>query len=102
MTGYENGGWRSCEGSSPPGPTQAITAQYDILGSREQFLADLNILQSNTTSPPTATISGVVASGWHIGASVSGTYSALSACLIPTPGNIYGTLCFAGSLTITP
>ena len=46
----------------------------------------------------TATIEGVVTQGWFEGAQVTGQYRQWDTCPIPTPGNVYGTVCFQGTL----
>jgi hypothetical protein len=75
-----------------------IEALYHFHGSKHSFTAHLNITQDNTLG--TAVLSGVVEDGWQVGAPVSGEYTVLDPCPIPTPGNIFGTVCFQGTLHI--
>ena len=49
-------------------------------------------------SPITATIRGVVIAGWMQGAHVSGEYTLLDTCPIPTPGNVFAPSCLQGTL----
>jgi hypothetical protein len=73
-------------------------AQYGFFGSAHSFVAHNSITENDTTTPVTATISGVVIWGWMRGARVTGGYTLLDPCPIPTPGNVFGTACFQGSL----
>ena len=71
---------------------------YGFHGRKHTFVADLQITENDTTNPVTATIRGVVSTGWLKGARVSGNYVQRDSCPIPTPGNVFGTLCFQGAL----
>jgi hypothetical protein len=73
-------------------------ALYGFFGSRHSFVAHNFITENDTTSPITARIRGVVIWGWMRGARVTGGYTMLDPCPIPTPGNVFGTVCFQGSL----
>ncbi len=75
-------------------------ALYGFYGARHSFVANLQITENDTLSPATAMITGVVLAGWRQGGSVHGTYTVMNACPIPTPGNVLGTVCFQGHLTI--
>lgn len=80
------------------GTTTTIHAVYHINGSKWPFVADVTITQNNSTG--VASITGTVTAGALSGANVSGEYKVMSSCPVPTPGNIYGTVCFQGSLTV--
>jgi hypothetical protein len=73
--------------------------RYELHGSRHTVIADLHITEDDR-SPAliTATIDGVVTEGWLEGAHVTGQYRQWDTCPIPTPGNVYGTVCFQGTL----
>jgi hypothetical protein len=43
-------------------------------------------------------ITGLVTDGWLKGAQVTGEYTVWATCPIATPGNMFGTLCFQGTL----
>jgi hypothetical protein len=73
-------------------------ALYGFRGSDHSFVAHNLITEDQTTSPITATIRGFVVSGWMKGAIVTGGYTLLDPCPIPTPGNVFGTTCFQGTL----
>jgi hypothetical protein len=73
-------------------------ALYGFNGSRHSFVAYNFITENDTTSPVTATIRGVVIQGWMKGARVTGEYTQWDTCPIPTPGNVFGTVCFQGTL----
>jgi len=73
-------------------------ALYGFKGSKHSFVAHNLITEDHTTSPITATIRGFVISGWMNGASVTGEYTLLDPCPIATPGNMFGTACFQGTL----
>jgi hypothetical protein len=81
------------------GTTTSIHALYHLNGSRRMLVADVNIAQSDSTG--IAAITGAVTGGPLDGAKVVGEYRTLSPCTMPTPGSIYGNVCFQGSLTIT-
>lgn len=71
---------------------------YGFHGRKHTFVADLRITEDDRTPAVTATIRGVVSSGWLKGARVTGEYVQHDSCPIPTPGNVFGTLCFEGAL----
>lgn len=72
---------------------------YEFHGHKHTFIADLHITEDDRTpSLITATIEGVVTEGWFEGAHVTGQYRQWDTCPIPTPGNIYGAVCFQGTL----
>lgn len=73
-------------------------ALYGFNGSKHSFVAYNFITENDTTSPITATIRGVVIQGWMTGALVTGEYTQWDTCPIPTPGNVFGTVCFQGTL----
>jgi hypothetical protein len=73
-------------------------ALYGFKGSKHSFVAHNLITEDHTTSPITATIRGFVVSGWRMGARVTGEYTLLDPCPITTPGNVFGTTCFQGTL----
>jgi hypothetical protein len=75
-----------------------IVAIYRFDGSQHSFAALMRIREDATTG--TAALAGEVIQGWHKGAPVTGEYTVYAACPIPTPGNIFGTLCFQGTLHI--
>src|SRR5262245_840867 len=73
-------------------------AYYGFFGSAHSFVADNSITEDDTATPITGTIRGVVVRGWMKDARVTGAYTRLDPCPIPTPGNVFGTVCFQGSL----
>jgi hypothetical protein len=73
-------------------------ALYGFFGSAHSFVARNLITEDDTASPVTATIRGVVIWGWMRGAVVTGGYRQWATCPIPTPGNVFGTLCLEGRL----
>ena len=73
-------------------------ALYGFNGSKHSFVAYNFITQDNTTSPITGTIRGVVIHGWMRGARVTGEYTRLGTCPMPTPGSVFGSVCFQGTL----
>jgi hypothetical protein len=73
-------------------------ALYGFDGSQHSFVAYNFITENDTTSPITATIRGVVIRGWMRGARVTGEYTQWDTCPIPTPGNVFGSVCFQGTL----
>lgn len=72
--------------------------RYDFFGRDHWFIADLHISEDDRGGPVTATIKGFVAAGWMFGAQVTGQYTQWTTCPIPTPGNVFGTTCFVGTL----
>jgi hypothetical protein len=73
-------------------------ALYGFNGSKHSFVAYNFITENDTTTPITATIRGVVIQGWMTGARVTGEYRQWDTCPIPTPGNVFGSVCFQGTL----
>jgi hypothetical protein len=73
-------------------------ALYGFIGGKRSFVAHNLITEDHTTSPITATIRGLVISGWMMGAHVTGQYTLFDPCPIPTPDNVLGTACFQGTL----
>jgi hypothetical protein len=73
-------------------------ARYEFHGKKHSFIADVNVTQNNTTG--TAVITGVITQGWLKGAQLTGEYTVMSVCPITTPGNVFGTLCFQGTLHV--
>ena len=73
-------------------------AQYEFHGEENSFIADVHVVQNNSTG--TAVITGVVTQGWLKGAHLTGEYTVMPSCPIATPGNVFGTLCFQGTLHI--
>ena len=80
------------------GTTTRIHALYHFNGKKHSFTADLEVTQTNATGA--AVLSGVISDGWLKGNSVSGQFATLPSCDVPTPANIFGSLCFKGTLTI--
>ena len=83
--------------TSTPGSWLA-QALYGFKGSVHSFVAYNFVTEDRGLSPITATIRGVVIHGWMSGARVTGEYTVWDRCPIPTPGNVFGTLCFQGTL----
>jgi hypothetical protein len=75
-------------------------ARYEFYGQKHTFVADVHIKENDTTTPATAVVTGVITSGWLKGAQLTGEYSVMNVCPIATPGNVFGTLCFQGTLHI--
>lgn len=73
-------------------------ARYGFHGRKHTFVASVHITENDTVVPITATIRGVVKKGWLKGARVRGEYTQRDSCPIPTPGNVFGTTCFQGTL----
>jgi hypothetical protein len=73
-------------------------AQYEFYGKKHTFIADVNVIQNNTLG--TAAITGVITQGWLKGAQLTGEYTVMPVCPIATPGNVFGTLCFQGTLHV--
>ena len=69
-------------------------ALYGFNGSKHSFLA-YNFITEDDRDPSsiTATIRGVVIQGWMTGARVTGEYRQWDTCPIPTPGNVFGSVC---------
>jgi hypothetical protein len=75
-------------------------ARYEFHGEEHSFIADVHVTENDTTNPATAVITGVVTRGWLKGAPLTGEYTVMPVCPIATPGNVFGTLCFQGTLHI--
>lgn len=73
-------------------------ALYGFFGSGHAFVARNTITEDDEATPITATIKGVVMWGWMKGARVTGEYTMLDPCPIPTSNNAFGSVCFQGSL----
>ena len=73
-------------------------ARYGFYGHKHFFIADMHITENDGVVPITATLEGVVVKGWLKGARVTGEYTAFDTCPIPTPGNVFGTTCYQGTL----
>jgi hypothetical protein len=73
-------------------------ARYEFYGKKHSFIADVHVTQNNNTS--TAVITGVITHGWLKGAQLTGEYTVMPVCPIATPGNVFGTLCFQGTLHV--
>jgi hypothetical protein len=73
-------------------------ARYEFHGSKHSFVADIHPTENDTVTPNTATIEGVVIKGWMRGARVTGQYTVLGTCAIPTPGNVFAPSCIPGTL----
>jgi hypothetical protein len=73
-------------------------ARYEFYGKKHSFIADVHVTQNNNTG--TAVITGVITDGWLKGSQVTGGYTVMSDCPIATPGNVFGTLCFQGTLHV--
>jgi hypothetical protein len=72
--------------------------QFGFSGQKHSFVADVHITHNATTG--VAVITGVVTQGWLKGAQLSGEYKTMPVCPIATPGNVFGMLCFQGTLQI--
>ncbi len=73
-------------------------ALYGANGTKHSFVAYNFITENDTRTPATATIRGIVIGGWMTGARVSGQYTQRDPCPVPTPGNVFGRVCFQGTL----
>jgi hypothetical protein len=73
-------------------------ARYEFHGRKHFFAADIHIVEDDTVVPNTAALVGVVTGGWLKGAGVTGDYTTLDPCPVPTPGNVHGATCFSGTL----
>ena len=82
------------------GQITKIVASYGFEGSEHSFTALVEVMQINETGK--AVIKGVVTDGWSEGSLVHGEYETFAVCPIPTPGNIFGTTCFLGTIRIFP
>ena len=72
--------------------------RYELYGNEHSFIADIQVTEDDTKVPITATIRGVVAHGWMKGARVTAEYTQIDACPIPTPGDVFGTICWQGTI----
>jgi hypothetical protein len=75
-------------------------ARYEFHGEKHSFIADVHVEENDTTTPATAVVTGVITQGWLKGARLTGGYTVVPVSPIPTPGNVFGTLCFQGTLHI--
>jgi hypothetical protein len=82
------------------GQITKIVANYHFHGSAHSLTALLDVTQNNETGK--AVLKGVVTDGWSDGSLVHGEYETMAVCPISTPGNIFGTTCFQGTLRILP
>ena len=73
-------------------------ARYEFYGRKHSFIANVYVTQNNTAG--TAVITGVITQGWLKGAQITGGYTIYSVCPIATPGNVFGTTCFQGTLHV--
>lgn len=73
-------------------------ALYGFFGSDHTFVAYQHVTENDTATPITATIRGRVIVGWMRGARVTGEYTQFDTCPIPTPGNVFDTVCLQGTL----
>lgn len=71
-------------------------ARYKFIGEDHSFTALVFVTQNNAEGM--ATITGIVTKGWLKGAIVTGGYKVMPTCPMETPGNVFGTLCFQGTL----
>jgi hypothetical protein len=71
-------------------------ARYEFYGKKHSFIADVNVTQTAGAG----VITGVITQGWLKGAQVTGEYTVESDCPIATPDNVFGTLCFQGTLHV--
>jgi hypothetical protein len=85
------------EDTSTP-PMWLAQALYGFNGSKHAFVAYNHISENDGATPVTATIRGVVISGWMKGARVTGEYTVMDPCPIDTPKNVFGSSCFVGTL----
>ena len=90
---------------TPVGLTTNIEALYQFNGSKHSFAADVHVTETDTNLPGanafgTAVITGVVTQGWLKGAHLTGEYTAFAVCPIATLGNVFGTVCFQGTLHV--
>ena len=80
------------------GNIETIVPVYHFYGSRHSFTALLTVTLDNSVGH--AVITGRVTHGWLHGARVSGEFTTMAVCPIPTPGNIVGTVCWQGVLHV--
>jgi hypothetical protein len=73
-------------------------ALYGFNGSERSFVTYNFIAENDKANPVTARIRGIVTGGWMTGARVSGQYTQRDPCPVPTPGNVFGRVCFQGTL----
>jgi hypothetical protein len=72
--------------------------RYEFQGQLHSFVARVRVTEIASATPITATIQGVVTTGWLRGARVTGTYKYWTFCPMPTPGNKAGRRCYQGTL----
>ena len=83
---------------STVGNIETLVALYHFNGGSHSFTAHVTVTQDNLAGK--AVITGRVTKGWLKGAPVTGEYTVYATCPIATPGNLFGTLCFQGTLDI--
>jgi hypothetical protein len=76
--------------------------RYEFYGSEHSFILDVRVTEDDTKSPITATLRGVVTKGWLKGARMTGEYTQRNSCPIPTPGNVFGAICWQGTVHLEP
>ena len=91
----------SADSTSEPG-FLLLHARYEFHGSKHSFIADIQARENDALNPPTATVDGIVTSGFKKGASVTGSFTLYTTCPVATPGNVNGSLCFQGTLHLRP
>jgi hypothetical protein len=96
-SGAFQGAVTSDDTTSKPGFWLA-QALYGFTGAEHSFVAYNFITEDDAARPVTATIRGLVTGGWMTGARVTGRYTQRDPCPIPTPGNVFGRVCFQGTL----
>jgi hypothetical protein len=100
-TGAFAGQVLSADSTSEPG-FLLLHARYEFHGSKHTFIADIQARENDGINPPTATVDGIVTSGFKNGASVTGSFTLYTTCPVATPGNVNGSLCFQGNLHLRP
>ena len=75
-------------------------ARYEFHGSGHSFTARVNITENDQALPITASIHGVVTTGWLRGARVTGSYGYWEVCPVPAPRGESGSGCFHGTLQL--
>jgi hypothetical protein len=75
-------------------------ARYEFHGKKHTFIASVFVTEDDRPGPMAGTgvITGTIYDGWLEGATVTGGYKTFANCPIPTPGNVFGTVCFQGTL----
>jgi hypothetical protein len=80
------------------GNIETIVPLYHFNGRKHSFTALMNVTLDNSIGQ--ATLTGVVTDGWQQGSAVTGEFTTMPVCPIPTPGNIVGTTCWQGTLHV--